>query len=267
MNTLRAYFAILGVFIRTSVQNELAYRFNLVINVGLAIVGLGNAVVGVAVIFSHTSSLRGWTLGQTLALLAVYTIVNGLLNVFIAPNLDELSQSIRQGTLDFKLLKPANSQFLVSFERCIIWGMIDVLLGFGILLYIAVRLPIAGGMGWGPTVLFGITLAAGVAVIYAIWIMMATIAFWFVRVDNLTTVLRAFFGMGRFPVDAYPLWLRRILTFVVPIALVTTVPARALNGRLAPLAPILSVGVAAALIWLSTRFWRLGLRQYTSASS
>jgi ABC-2 type transport system permease protein len=250
-----------------SFQAELAYRVNLVVNVALALIGLLNAVAGVAVIYSHTTTLRGWTLPQTLLLLGVYTIVNGLLNVFVAPNLDQLSQNIRQGTLDFILLKPAGSQFLASFQRCVIWGMTDVLLGLGIIAYSLHRLSGESGVGAGSLALFAITLAAGVVVVYCLWIMMATFAFWFVRIDNLTTLLHSVFGMGRFPVDAYPIWLRRMLTFVVPVALVTTVPAEALTGKLAPLIPLVSIGAAFLMVWLSTRLWRLGLGQYTSASS
>lgn len=233
LGTLRAYLAILAVFIRTSLQAELAFRVNLVVNIVLALVGIANAIAGVAVIFSHTSNLRGWTFAQTLVLLGVYTIVNGLLNVFVAPNLDQLSQSIRQGNLDFMLLKPASSQFLVSFQRCVVWGLSDVLLGVGVL----ARVSGEGRLGVGPVLLFGLTLAAGVVVLYSFWIMLATFAFWFVRIDNLTTLLHTFFNMGRFPVDAYPTWLRRVLTFVIPVALV----------------PAISVAVAVAMVWLSTR--------------
>jgi ABC-2 type transport system permease protein len=267
VGTFRAYLAIVGVFIRASVQNEMAYRVNLLVNIGLSLVGLVNAIAGVAVIFSHTTTLRGWTLGQTLLLLGVYTIVNGLLGVFVAPNLDQLSQSIRDGTLDFTLLKPASSQFLVSFQRCVIWGMTDVALGIGIILYSLTRVAHESGIGAGPLALFAVTLASGVVVLYCVWTMLATFAFWFVKIDNLTTLLHSFFGMGRFPVDAYPLWLRRVLTFVVPVALITTVPAEALSGKLASIVPLISVAVAAVMLWLSTRLWRLGLGQYTSASS
>jgi ABC-2 type transport system permease protein len=267
MRSMQAYLAILIVFIRASLQNELAYRVNLLVNVGLALVGLGSALAGVAVIFSHTTTLQGWTLDQTLVLLGVYTIVNGLLNVFVAPNLDQLSQSIRQGTLDFTLLKPASSQFLVSFQRCVIWGATDVALGLGLVAFGLSRLSGAGGLGAGPLALFAVTLAAGIVIVYCLWTMLATFSFWFVRIDNLTTVLHSVFGMGRFPVDAYPLWLRRVLTFVIPVALVTTVPAEALSNRLAPLVPVVSVLIAAIMLWLSTRLWRVGLGQYTSASS
>jgi viologen exporter family transport system permease protein len=267
MRALRSHLAILVVFVRASIQNELAYRVNLVVNVGLALVGLGNAVAGVAVVFSHTQTLRGWTFDQTLVLLGVYTIVNGLLNVFVAPNLDQLGQSIRQGTLDFTLLKPASSQFLASFQRCIIWGMTDVVLGIGLVIYSLSQLSGKGGLDAGSLALFAVTMTAGVTVIYCLWIMFATFAFWFVRIDNMTTILHSLFGMGRFAVDAYPLWLRRVLTYVVPVALVTTVPAEALSGRLSVLVAVASVLVAAAMLWLSTRLWRLGLGQYTSASS
>jgi ABC-2 type transport system permease protein len=267
MRTARAYLAILGVYLRASLQNELAYRINLLINVVLALVGLASSLAGLAVIFSHTTTLRGWTLNQTLLLVGVYTVVNGLLNVFVAPNLDQLGQSIRDGTLDFTLLKPASSQFLVSFQRCVMWGASDVLLGLGIIVYSLPGLWHSGYAGPSPLALFALTLAAGTVVLYSIWIMFATLAFWFVRIDNLTTLLHTFFGMGRFPVDAYPLWLRRFLTFVIPVALVTTVPTEALTGKLAPFIPPVSLAVAGIMLWLSTRFWRLGLGQYTSASS
>ncbi len=265
--SVRLYAAIFAVYVRASLQNELAYRANFVVNIGLALVGLANALIGVSVIFSHTTTLSGWTFAETLVLLSVYTIVNGLLNVFVAPNLDQLSESIRQGTLDFTLLKPASSQFLVSFQRCLIWGLTDVVLGAGLLVYSLTRLSGEGGLGAGRLALFALTLAAGVVVLYCLWTMLATFAFWFVRIDNMTTLLHTFFGMGRFPVDAYPLWLRRVLTFVIPVALITTVPAEALSGRLAPIVPCVSTAAAVIMVWLSTRLWRLGLRQYTSASS
>ncbi len=267
MRTLHAYAAILGVFLRASLQNELAYRINLLVNVVLAVVGLASSLAGLAIIFSHTTTLHGWTLNQTLLLVGVYTVVNGLLNVFVVPNLDQLSQSIRDGTLDFTLLKPASSQFLASFQRCVIWGATDVILGLGMIVYSLPLLWHAGGAGLGPLALFALTLASGTVVLYCIWTMFATLAFWFVRIDNLTTLLHTFFGMGRFPVDAYPLWMRRFLTFVIPVALVTTVPTEALTGRLAPFVPLVSLAVAAIMLWLSTRLWKLGLGQYTSASS
>jgi ABC-2 type transport system permease protein len=254
------------VFLKNSAQNEAAYRVNLVVNVLLAVVGVGASLGGVLVLYSHTDTIRGWTLTETLALLGVFAVMNGLVNSFIGPNLDGFAEQVRLGTLDFTLLKPASSQFLVSFRQCNLWGLTDVALGLGVIGY---ALLSGFGRGVGPLELaaFAVTAASGTAIVYALWLSFGVVAFWTVKIDNMTTILRAFFSMGRFPVDMYPTWLGRLLTYVLPVAFVTTVPVQALSGRAAPLTLGASVLVAPAALWLSARLWRFGLSRYTSASS
>jgi len=254
------------VFIRNSVQNEFAYRVNLIVSVLLTLVGMVGAVGAVLVVYSHASSIQGWTLTETLALLGLFSIMSGLLNTFISPNLDQFAENVRQGTLDFVLLKPVNSQFLVSFQRCVVWGLADVVAGAAVLVY-ALASGMGEGVGVGDVLAFGLAAAAGTAIIYSLWVSLATVAFWTVKIDNMTTILRAFFEMGRFPVDVYPLWLRRALTYLVPIAFVTTTPVEALGGRSGPVVLTVAVLLAGAMLYASTRLWRLGLSQYTSASS
>ena len=60
--------------------------------------------------------------------------------------------------------------------------------------------------------------------------MLTTTAFWLVKVDNISELFYAFFSAGRFPVSAFPVWVRFVLTFIVPIAFITTVPAAAAVG-------------------------------------
>ena len=141
-----------------------------------------------------------------------------------------------------------------------------MLVGFAVVMY-------AVGMGFGESVgplevlAFMVAAVAGAVIVYSLWISLATMAFWTVKIDNMTTILRAFFNMGRFPVDAYPAWLQRILTYVVPVAFVTTVPAEALSSEATPLAVGVAILVAVVMLWVSTRIWRFGLSRYTSASS
>ena len=263
---MRRYLSLLLVLIRNSVQNELAYRVNLLVSVVLTLVGMAGAVGGVLVVYNHTTSIRGWTLSETLALLGLFAIMSGLLNTFIAPNLDQFAEDIRKGTLDFTLMKPVNSQFLVSFQRCVIWGLADVLAGSAVLVYALIS-GFHEGAGPLQILAFAVAAAAGTAIVYSLWMSLATVAFWTVKIDNMTAILHAFFDMGRFPVDAYPTWLRRALTYIVPVAFVTSVPVEALGGRSTPLALAAAVAIAAAMLFLSTRLWRLGLSKYTSASS
>jgi ABC-2 type transport system permease protein len=108
---------------------------------------------------------------------------------------------------------------------------------------------------------------SGAVIIYALWVMLLTTAFWFVKVENITEIFNAFFAAGRFPVSAFPSWVRFVLTFIVPIAFITTVPASAAVGRLTWSMALASFAIAAALLCLSHLFWRVALASYTSASS
>ncbi len=107
----------------------------------------------------------------------------------------------------------------------------------------------------------------GKLILYSIWLMMATSAFWFVRIDDISELFSAIYETGRFPVSVYPSWMRGALTFVVPIAFITTFPAAAVLGRAKPLLLALAFLLAAGFFWGCVCFWRFAVRRYSSASS
>src|SRR6267142_916884 len=108
--------------------------------------------------------------------------------------------------------------------------LVDLALGLGILFYGLAGL--ADRVGALETLGFGIALVAGAATVYAFWMILATFAFWFVRLENVLQIFWSMYQAGRWPVGIYPPWLRLSLTVVVPVALAVTVPAEALAGRL-----------------------------------
>ena len=110
-------------------------------------------------------------------------------------------------------------------------------------------------------------ILSAAVIVYSIWVMMVTTAFWFVRVDNITELFTAIYETGRFPVNAYPGWMRGVLTFVIPIAFITTFPAAALLGQARTYLLLASFLIAALLLIGSVLFWRLALQHYSSASS
>ena len=144
-------------------------------------------------------------------------------------------------------------------------GRRDVGLGLGLLAVAVVQLDQRVGLAQAAG--FVVTLVAGGATIYSCCLILATLAFWFIRVDNVLIVLLTFWEAGRWPVDVYPLWLRSTLTFLVPIAFATTVPAQALIGRLTPATLLVAIAVAAALLAISRVVWLRGLRRYSGASA
>jgi len=103
--------------------------------------------------------------------------------------------------------------------------------------------------------------------IYCFWLILTTVAFWIVRIDEIHELFSGVYQSGRWPVTLYPEWLRVSLTFLVPIAFAVTVPAQALTGRLSPDVLVLAA-VFALLLLAGTRwFWRIGTRRYSGASA
>jgi ABC-2 type transport system permease protein len=226
---------------------------------------LGTALAGLAVIFSFTDSLSGWGVDEMLALVGVYFLIGGVISLVIQPGMSALIDSVRDGTLDFMLTKPEDSQLLVSVQRVAIFSLVDLLLGLGVLITALVRLGEKIG-GWQAIVFIG-TLAAGGVIVYSFWLILASLSFWFVRVENLLEIFRSMYEAGRWPISLYPGWLRFGLTFIVPVAFATTIPAEALTGRLNGWTVAGAVGLAALLFILARVIWKQGLKRYSGASA
>jgi ABC-2 type transport system permease protein len=127
---------LVAAFMRASFQEEAAYRANFFISLLTSLLNLGTGVLGVLVIFGQINTIQGWDLASTLALLGVYLTVSALRGLFIGPGLDALAGmdgEIWSGAFDFTVLRPVNTQFLVSLRKWRWFASIDLLLGLGVL--------------------------------------------------------------------------------------------------------------------------------------
>lgn len=259
------YVRLLRVFFGIGLQSELAYRGNFLLQLFETAVQLATGLGGLAIIFSHTRTLAGWRAEEMVMLLGVYFITAGFIGMVVQPSTNRLMQDVREGTLDFVLTKPASSQFLVSFREVAIWRAADVGLGGALMLAAAARL--GADVGADHVLLFVAALAAGGVIVYSFRMILATVTFWLVRIENIMVIWRALYEAGKFPLDMYPNWLRAVLTFLVPVAFATTVPAAALAGRMNVTSVAGALALAAALLVAASAFWRYGLRHYTGASA
>jgi ABC-2 type transport system permease protein len=261
MSSLR----LLWLFFRVSALSELAYRANFFLQLFESILDIGTALAGLAVIFSYTNSLGGWRPDEVVALVGVFFLVGGGIRLVIQPSMERLIEAVHEGTLDFTLVKPADAQFLVSIQRVEIWKLTDMVLGAGVLALALVRMGTR--VGAEQAAAFAAALAVGGIIVYSFWLILATFSFWFVRVENILMIFQSMYEAGRWPVSVYPRWLRFSLTFLVPVAFATTVPAQGLSGRLT-WQTLLGTAALAALFFAASRlFWRAGLRRYSGASS
>ena len=250
---------LLWVFLRVGVMGETAYPANFVAHLVDAALELGTALAGLALVFAHTTTLAGWRADELIAL------VGGVIGLVIQPGMEQLTEAVLDGTLDFTLAKPEDAQLLVSVWRVEIWKMIDIGLGLAVL---GIGLARMGQrVGLVDAVAFAAALLAGSVIVYSFWLILATTAFWLVRIENILVIFQSVYEAGRWPVSIYPAWLRFALTFIVPVAFAITVPAQALAGRLTW--PLLggAAAFAAALFIVARMFWRTGVRRYSGASS
>jgi len=259
------YLRLLGLFARTELQFALEYRVNLALELMQMVVVSGTSIAAVLVLFSYTDVMNGWTLGQMVVLLGVYYVVQGMGELVFQPSFERFMQHVREGTLDFILLKPVSSQFMVSFRHFQTVQVLQVVMGLGITGFGVASL--VGSVTLASAAGFAVTLSCGFVLIYALLLFLSTLAFWFVRVDNLLAIFWAFIDAARFPIDIYPGWLRLTMSTVVPVGIAVTVPAKAIAGLVDLPTLALMLGATAAA-WLFSRwFWKLGLRSYTGASA
>jgi ABC-2 type transport system permease protein len=256
---------LLSAFFKVNVQMSLAYRADTIVNILLNLMWLGWELLSLSIIFSNTETIAGWGFGELIALLGVFRLVHTLMIALLWPNTEKFNQSIRDGSMDYTLLQPVNSMFLVTFSRITVWRAWDLVLA---IVLISIGVNMSGETVTTPELLTFILLTiSGAVIIYSLWIVLIALTFWFTKFDNNVTILQALLDSGRYPVTVYPVWLRIIVTFIIPIAVATTVPLQGLRGDLTidRVAMFFAIGIVSFLI--ASQVWKRGLKQYSGASS
>jgi len=256
------YLRLLGVQLRASLLLMMQYRVDFFVDVGLSVFWIAVSLVPLLVLFGQRSSVAGWSFAEALLVVAWFTVLKGVLEGAIQPALQAVVEHIRTGTLDFLLLKPVDAQFMVSTARFELGKTADVLSGLLILGYALHRLGHRPSLG---AVLLTLALLLGaILLLYSIWILVISLAFYVVKVDNLSYLFSSIFDAARWPASIFRGALSFFFTFVIPLAVMTTYPALSILGRL-PAHRVLGALVGAVIFaWCSRQVWKGALRRYTS---
>lgn len=263
--TLRRYRNALLAFLRLSLAEEATYRGHFFANLLQSLFWFAWFLGMVRVYFLHTDRLGGWKYEEVLAVVGVFQIINGIIQTVFQPNIGRLVEYVRLGTLDFWLTKPLDSQFTVSTRYFVIWRFVSVLAGFGLVIYATWRLGIA--MTPLRVLLFLLLLTCALCIVYSIMMGVMTLCFWFVRLENLIALLWSFWETGRYPITVYRGIPRFLLSYIVPVAFVTTVPAQAIVRWVEPLTVALAFALAVGMLAATRALWQIALRRYSGASS
>jgi ABC-2 type transport system permease protein len=257
------YFDVLKLLWGAAIAAELEYRINFILAALTSLGNLSGSIFGLFLFYRTGYTFQGWRWEEALIVLGIFTLLQGFSSTFLAPNLNRIVDHVQKGTLDFVLLKPISSQFWLSTHTLSPWGLPDLIFGVILIGYAGGRL----GITLTNYLISAIPLVFGLGSLYSLWFMLGATSIWFVKIYNVTEVLRGLLEAGRYPMVAYPITYRFFFTFIVPVAFLTTVPAEAMLGRV-QIGWIVGAGVLAlGLLTITRFFWGFALRFYTSASS
>jgi ABC-2 type transport system permease protein len=260
---LARYWRLLRVQLRASVLLAMQYRQDFLIDGAIELFYAASAVVPLMVVFDARVSVAGWTFGESLLVIGWFHLLSGVIEGAINPSLTQVVEHVRKGTLDFILLKPADAQFLVSTSRLQIWRAT----------HLATALVI---FGWGfhqigrwpslPGVLLSLVLlVAATIILYSLWILTVSAAFYVVRIDNLSYLFNSIFDAARWPSSVFRGALRFAFTFIIPLAVMTTFPAQAMLDRL-PAHAVFGAMIGSIFAFVVSRLiWLRSIARYTSA--
>jgi len=213
------------------------------------------------------NEIAGWTKWQLVCLVGTHQIISQIFQGFFYINLANLPELIRTGRLDIMLALPVDAQFAVSTRQVSFDCFVNTLVGIGIVVLSLVKLGITPD-AWS-IVLYLFAIVLGVAVHYAVMFSLAAVSFWMIRGQALIHGYFSLFHIGRYPDAVFRGVFRFIFTWIMPIILVSNVPAKLLARPFeSPWAGLATLIAATAIVLGLTRVWWLfALKRYGSASS
>ena len=217
----------------------------------------------VAAVFNHVSSVAGYNLVETALFFLTFNVVDMTAQILFR-GVYGARRTVSEGDFDFYLVQPCSPLFRMVCSTVDFLDIVTLVPVLGMVGMVFARLP---PLGWERYAAYAALTANGVALVFAIHVFVAGLTVRTQELENAIWIYRDVMFMGKFPVDIYAPAVRWVLTFGVPIAVMTTFPPKALLGLLTPAWAAYAVALTAVLLWLSALYWRGSVARYTSSSS
>jgi ABC-2 type transport system permease protein len=263
---LRRYAELYLALWQNSVAREMGFKSNFLLWIVVELLWFALHVSFIAVIYQHTDRIGDWSKWQVVLLIGAAHFIQQIFQALFLSNCVQISEHVRTGKLDFMLLLPVNTRFLVSFRVVDLGGFINAGSAVVLMLYALHELHHA------PTVAqmagFLGLVGVGVLVHYSLMFALASISFWTVRAQGIVWGYYSLFNIARLPDAAFKGFFKSFFTFALPMLLVANVPAKMLLNKLtSPFDIFLLLVLASMCALFSEAIWRFSLKHYTSASS
>ena len=262
----RHYFRIFATLWRNSVVREMGFKSNFLLWIFVEVLWFGLQLAFIAVLYQHTDRIGDWSKWQVVLLIGAAHFIQQIFQAFFLTNITQLSELIRTGKLDFMLLLPANTRFLISLAKVDLGGFVNGTFAVAVMVYALRQLEhVPSGMQIAG---FLLLVLAGVLIHYSLMFLLATTSFWTVRAQGIVWGYYSFFNIARLPDAAFRGFFKVFFTFAIPVLLVANVPAKLLVNKMESANEMLLLTIMMFVcVVVSEIVWRFSLKHYTSASS
>lgn len=258
---------VYAIMFRNSLIREMSFKLNFLLWMLVEVLWFLGQIVFIEVVFSYVGGIGGWTKWEVVLLIGTHQVIGQLFQAFFYMNLANLPELVRTGRMDFMLLLPVDTQFLVSLKQFGMDNVVNALVGAGFVLFSLWKLAIV------PTVsqilLYLAAVCCGILIHYAIMLVFSMASFWMVRSQGLIYGYYSLFNIGRYPDTIYRGAFKLVFSWMIPVIIVANIPARLLIHAAENPTPLLVELVATTFFMIgATRLlWNAALRHYSSASS
>lgn len=260
------YAQVYAALWKNSVTREMIFKTNFLLWIVVEVLWFGLQLSFIGVLYLHTETIGTWTQWQVVLLIGASHFIQQIFQAFFLINCTNLSELVRNGKLDFLLLLPVNTRFVVSLRQVDLGAFVNATIAVFVMSYAAIRLGLTPTPG--RVLSFLVLCLAGVLIHYSLMLLLASLSFWTVRAQGIVWGYYNLFNVARMPDEAFRGLFKAVFTFAIPMLLVSNVPVRLLTHRLeSPTQLLLLIAMAALCFVVSQWGWRASLRRYTSASS
>src|SRR5436190_9707222 len=265
-SVLFRYASIYAALWKNSVTREMIFKSNFLLWIIVELLWFGLQLSFIGVLYLHTDHIGSWTKWQVVMLIGASSFIQQLYQAFFLINCTNLSELVRTGKLDFLLVLPVNTRFVVSLRQVDLGAFVNASFAVAVIVYAARQMHLTPA--WIQVFGFLMLCLVGILIHFSLMFLLASICFWTVRAQGIVWGYYNLFNIARMPDEAFGGLFKALFTFAIPMLLVSNVPVRVLADKLvSPAQLFLLLGMSVVCFCVSEWGWRVSLRRYTSASS
>lgn len=265
-STFHRYFRVYIALWKNSVIREMSFKTNFLLWIFVELLWFALQLSFIAVIYSKTDHIGDWTRWEVVLLMGTAHFIQQIFQAFFLTNCTELSELIRTGRLDFMLLLPVNTRFLISLRKVDLGAFVNAASALVVIGYALHKLALVPSAA--QFIGFCLFALTGILIHYSLMFLLTTVSFWTVRAQGIVWGYYSLFNISRLPDAAYRGLFKAVFTFVIPMVLVANVPAKVLVEKIrSPGELVLLLAMMLACAAVSEIGWRFSVKHYTSASS